>query len=131
MFMFLHSSGNQVSRTSASAVVRCASSSKSPSRSGKLGSDFASQRAVVPPVLREVGKLAAGVASVSTNSGGSATDKTMAFLRNAPIKPARTCNDVSRALGLLSNGLIMGLWGDAEGPVNGERSRGRGRLFLF
>ena len=49
------------------------SSSKSPSRSGKPGSDFSSQRAVVPPVLREVGKLAAGVASVSTNSGGSAT----------------------------------------------------------
>jgi cytochrome-b5 reductase len=49
--------------------------SKSGNKSGAnlLGYEFSSQRPLVPPVLREVGKLAAGVASVSTNSGGSAT----------------------------------------------------------
>jgi hypothetical protein len=51
--------------------------SKSGNKSGAnlLGYEFSSQRPLVPPVLREVGKLATGVASVSTNSGGSATGK--------------------------------------------------------
>lgn len=49
---------------------------KSANKSVKLNvgaSDTTLQKPLVPPVLREVGKLAAGVASVSTNSGGSAT----------------------------------------------------------
>lgn len=49
--------------------------SKSATAKNKSGASAASDlhRPLVPPVLREVGKLAAGVASVSTNSAGSAT----------------------------------------------------------
>lgn len=49
--------------------------SKSVSAKNKSGASAGSdlRRPLVPPVLREVGKLAAGVASVSTNSAGSAT----------------------------------------------------------